>query len=236
VLHIDGDSSDQTLALSARFKKKLKLKSFNVKKRNVNYQRNFGIKKAGGEWLIFIDADSRLQSNFLQKLKSLVERVQNDKTKINRTLADQDQISPPPQDNFQLFTTWINAETPNLGDKIMTRFINFYFDLFFWLGKPVAFGAMFGVHQQVAKIISFNENQKMFEEGYFIQAANRLGFKFKILHEPTFTCSMRRVRQDGKLRVALIMARGTLLYLVGYKFTNQDEGYQMEGGTYYHKE
>lgn len=72
IIVIDDFSDDDTVKISKKFGAKVFLRKLN---NNFASQRNFGIKKTSGDWILFIDPDERVNAN----LKS--EIVQ----KINQT-------------------------------------------------------------------------------------------------------------------------------------------------------
>lgn len=74
VIISDGNSEDKTREKALEFKDRLDIKIYNSDKRNLCYQRNFGAKKAKGNYLIFIDADHRVENNFIELvLKEIAE-------------------------------------------------------------------------------------------------------------------------------------------------------------------
>ena len=75
VIVVDGHSDDNTKKAVMKFKDAFPLRFVESSRRNLSYQRNLGAEKADGEYLIFIDADSRVTPTFIQKLsKALKER------------------------------------------------------------------------------------------------------------------------------------------------------------------
>ena len=59
------------------------------------------------------------------------------------------------------------------------------------------------------------------------------GYKYKLLKEPKFTFSTRRIEKEGNLRMVGIAAQTQLNYLFGNDFNSSDFGYVMKGGKYY---
>ena len=73
ILIIDSTSKDKTkdiaLINGTRF--------YKINKNNRGLQLNYGAKKAKGEWLLFIHADSRLQFNWSRKIENIIRRDSN---------------------------------------------------------------------------------------------------------------------------------------------------------------
>lgn len=68
VIVVDGDSDDRTRHQAEQFEPYFHLTIYNVKKRNLSFQRNFGAKKSKGGFLIFLDADMRIGPTFINEL------------------------------------------------------------------------------------------------------------------------------------------------------------------------
>lgn len=212
VIHVDGSSEDKTVELAQKFASKLTINSLVVKKRNVSYQRNYGAKKARGEWVIFMDADTRIPGFYLDGLK--YQLAKNPETKV--------------------FTTWVKVDEKDarLYQAVETS-INFGFELFKNIGQEGAFGAMIGSHRSVLKTVSFNERQKVYEDAMFLNQAVGAGFVYTIFREPRYYYSLRRFKREGNLKMAGSVAILLLQFLRGADFSTQDYGYVMRGGNYY---
>ncbi len=211
VIHVDGNSEDKTVEISKTFKKKLNLSVISVNKRSVSYQRNTGAKQAFGEWIIFMDADNRLPNHFLDGIKYQV-------------------IKKP---NTDVFTCWMKTKTRNSLNLSIVKIINIGQELYRTIGKPAAPGAMIGCKKNVAKKVSFNEKSKLFEDSFFIQDAVSNGFIFNIFREPQYFFSLRRLKKEGRLKMAGRIAMIQLNYLQGSDFSKKNYGYSMNGGAYY---
>ena len=80
VLLIDDGSTDQTPELCDQFEKKYKdkIKAYHKKNGGLCDARNYGIKKAKGKYLMFVDSDGKrkkdLMSLRLMRLKSMMEQ------------------------------------------------------------------------------------------------------------------------------------------------------------------
>lgn len=211
VIHVDGNSEDKTKTVAKSFAKKIQIKTYAVKKRNVSYQRNFGVKKATGEWVIFMDADNQLAPYFLEGIKYRIVR----------------------EKDFDLFTNWVSAEMDSPMYHAICNTINLALEVYQNINRPAAFGALIGAKRQVATQIQFDEKQRVFEDGKFVQESIKKGYVFKIMRDPKFVLSMRRFRKEGTLRMVGKSAILQLQYLQNKSFEKNDFGYLMEGGGYY---
>ena len=73
IIIIDCNSEDNTRDIANLYKTKI----YNIKQKNRGLQLNIGAKKAKGEWLIFLHADSRLIQGWLKKIKSITNKGNN---------------------------------------------------------------------------------------------------------------------------------------------------------------
>lgn len=212
IVHIDGNSDDATIKKAQEFTKKLPIKSFTVKKRNVAYQRNFGTSKSNGKWILFMDADNRLPNYFLDGIKY--------------------QISLHP--TTDLFTTWVKLDDESNLNGAIERTINVGIELYRLIGKESAFGALIGVKRKIAQKIHFSEKHKIFEDAYFVQECVKNDHSFRIFREPFYYFCLRRVNREGKLKMLRQSAILCIKYLQGNDFIDNDYGYAMLGGGYQH--
>lgn len=210
VILVDGNSDDKTVLKAENFKTKLKLSIYSVKRRNVAYQRNFGAKKAKGKWVVFMDADDRLPNYFLDGLKY----------EFHKNKAD-------------LFTCWMDTSVGTQAEKTINRTVNLAFTFLNKIGVYAAVGAMIIASKKVIKTTKFPLKNRVAEDALFVETAVKNGFVFKVLTEPRYVFSSRRLRKEGYIRMLVIESRVALNYLIGDKFINSDVGYVMKGGGYY---
>lgn len=213
VIHVDGNSKDKTVAVAETYKQKLSLKTLEVQKRNVSFQRNTGGKQASGTWILFMDADNRLPHYFLDGLRYQIAK--------NRSC--------------DLFTTWITTSEKKQMYKVIVKGINAAFELLNNAGRPVSFGAFIGVKNSVFAKVQFSEKQKVVEDCLFVQDANKLGYTFSSFKEPQYIYSLRRLKKEGNLKMAYTTATVQMRFLLGDDFDKNNYGYEMKGGDYYKK-
>ena len=69
ILIIDSGSEDKTIDIASIYGAKV----YKSKKRNRGLQLDIGAKKANGEWLIFLHADTRLTHDWVGEIKSILK-------------------------------------------------------------------------------------------------------------------------------------------------------------------
>lgn len=78
ILLINDGSSDETLAICEHLAKKYRtIRLFSKENEGLSETRNFGIKKATGEYLFFLDADDLLETDALNKIEYSLESQHN---------------------------------------------------------------------------------------------------------------------------------------------------------------
>ena len=212
VIHVDGDSDDNTVSEANKFIKQLDVKSIVVNKRNVSFQRNTGAQNANGKWIIFMDSDDQLPTYFLDGIKYQIAKNKN----------------------TDIFTTWSNVNKSNSLDVSINRMLNLGLEVYKSSGNPGAMGTMIGVKTNILKEIQFDEAQKFMEDVIFVQSVCDKGYQMSIFREPRYIISMRRYEKEGTLKSIGTGALLQLKFLQGKDFQNEDR-YKMEGGSYYEK-
>lgn len=179
VIVVDGYSEDKTTDKALSYKDQINITVIESKKRNVSQQRNLGAKNSAGDWIIFVDSDSRLPKVFLQKLHDGVKKL-----------------------NPGIFSCWCNPDSKSEADHAVANFINITFDFMRVLRYPTALGALIGVKKKVfLKTKGFDEEMIYAEDGKFVRDCVATGATFKFFKEPEFTYSFRRWKKDGTLEV-----------------------------------
>ncbi len=181
--------------------------------RNVSHQRNLGAENSSGEYLLFLDADSRITPDFLQKLKY--------------------QLNKHPTDAFTCYAT---ADT---NDRAATAFItlqNLTHDFSVLVGSPYAIGACFGCKKEVfTKTGGFDPKIKHMEDSEFVKRLSKLKFRYRVFKKPTFVFSLRRQRQEGTLNLIMKLFPYYVHNLITNEYKTPDNVYPMEGGKTFTK-
>lgn len=179
VIIVDGYSQDQTKKIALDFKEKLNLRFFELKEKNVSAQRNYGAKKAKGRYLIFIDADNRVFSSFLKKLKKFIFKKKG-----------------------LIFIPQIIPDEDNVQTKLIFQFVNLLIELSQNFNKPLSAGGNLIFEKNFFDLIGgFDEKIFISEDHQIIQKAKNYGVTAKCLKNIKVKFSLRRFRKEGELTV-----------------------------------
>lgn len=178
VIHVDGQSTDNTVKIAAKLGEKLaNFKQIITPTRHVSHQRNLGTKTATGEFLLFIDADTQLPPYFIEGLSYQLHRHPSD-----------------------MFTTWSIPDSQKAGDKALVTIVNLSMEVAKLVDSPAAIGVLMGCTQKAfQKIGGFDEKVHFGEDEDFIKTGYKKHLSFKIYKEPRFIYSLRRFRKEGTL-------------------------------------
>jgi glycosyltransferase involved in cell wall biosynthesis len=210
VIVVDASSADETQERALKFSKSFPLQFYSVKKSSVSFQRNFGAQKAQGEYLIFLDADTRVNNQFIQNLyKDILKK---------RGL---------------LFLPILITSDGLSRNKILFRIINSIIEISQSSAKPLSSGgAIFLSKRLFSDLNGFNEKLYMSEDHDLVQRAREQGIKAKILKDIKVAFSMRRVRKEGQMTFLYKNFMALLFMLTNGKLSNKYFTYEMGGEGY----
>ncbi|MDH7476125.1 MAG: glycosyltransferase [Microgenomates group bacterium] len=214
VVVVDGKSDDQTKNRVLDYKKSLPLKFFQVEKRNVSYQRNYGAKKARGEYLVFLDADSKINVFFTYSLEKIIKKKKG-----------------------LIFIPYIVPDESNSETKLIFNFINFLLEIAISIGNKgiSSGGCIFFEKNFFEKIGGFDDRLFISEDHELVDRALKWGVRAKFLKEIKIKFSLRRMRKEGRLKLYFKYLQALTFYLINGKIQNKIFDYEM-GGQLYFKE
>lgn len=216
VIVVDGKSNDKTITIAKQFESKLpSLLILNSTKRHVCVQRNVGAAHANGHTLIFMDADTRISSSFLQGMKYRWET-----------------------NNCDVLTTWLIPDINTPTNNAIAFTINAFFDLQYKNNPKYLLEALIVISKHCFDAIGgFDETVHYAEGKTLIQNIIKGGFKACMVHDPVYTFSFRRVRKYGVLGITSRIARIELSDTLGLDSQHNDFShlYPMEGGSFFDK-
>src|SRR5260221_10710662 len=153
VIIVDGISEDKTADVASHFASKMPLQFFQVEKRNVSFQRNFGAKKASGKYLVFLDPDTRIPKDFTFALTHAC---------INRKLM--------------LILPSIQWDDKSRKGKILMSIVKSFIRASQVYGRPLATGGNFAIEQELFNSLGgFNEKIFISEDHDIIRRAYEKG-------------------------------------------------------------
>lgn len=197
IIVVDAYSQDGTIAQVKNRQKILpRLRFYQIPRKTVASQRNFGASKATAAHLLFLDADTILQDqNTLKKYLSEVERKKPD-----------------------LAAAPIRPLSSYWKDKIYFKGIN----IAHRLAKPVwpmALGInIYFKKRSFQKVGGFDERIIVGEDHELVQRSVKKGCKFALLKQPGIYTSVRRLEKEGRRKFTLKMMRSLVnVLLYGYR-------------------
>jgi len=209
VIIVDGASADKTREIATK-NWSIPINFFEVEKRNVSFQRNFGAKKAKGEYLVFLDADSRIYNNFTQRLKKVIDKKKG-----------------------LVFIPSLTPEKKSPQIDLIFKLINFFIELSQALPKPFSAGGSIIIEKNFfEKITGFDENTYLAEDHNLIYKANLWGVKPKYLPQIKIKFSLRRLKKEGELKLLYKYLYASIYFLTKGKIDKKIFSYSMGGQEY----
>ena len=173
IIVADADSKDKTKQIARKFGCKV-VKSGGLPA----VGRNNGAKAAKGDILLFLDADSLIENNFLENAVNDMERRKLD--------AAGSYLYP-------------------LGNRLLDRFFLGIFNVWTWITQFFYANAcgtgIFCRRRLHEKVKGFDETIKLSEDMDYAKRCGRIG-KFRMIKNSKVVYSMRRYDKEGRLRVA----------------------------------
>ena len=179
VVIVDGNSTDKTKDLAMLYEDKLNLKFYLSNRKNVAAQRNFGSEKSTGKYIIFLDADARIKHYFLKRvLKNINKR------------------------KGLLFIPFFCPDKGEDEYKPLFDLANVAVEFTNTFKKKFSLGGSIIAEKNFFELIGgFDENMYVSEDHELIQRASEWGVAARFIHDAKVAFSMRRIRQEGQLRL-----------------------------------
>lgn len=212
---VDASSVDSTRQKVKLFQRKLPLHLYNVKKKDVSYQRNIGAKKAKGTFLIFLDADARIESTFIARLTRHLNK--------NKYFIYIPDITPRPAMKRTVLLFKITNQFIKLSQKTK---------------KPIAAGGSLIMYKPIFDILggyketSLHEQNILYPEDQDILVrAKQHGIACQYINTIQVGSSLRRMEKEGWLSVVSRYTISIVEWLTFGKITKKLQ-YKMGGQVY----
>lgn len=202
VIVVDSDSDDDTRTIAQSFDDRLpQLRVHNMEQRGVGLGRNTGAELAQFERLLFLDADVRLDPDFLSSAI----------TQLNRNKLD-------------IAGVYMGARQMPLKHKLGYRLFNFGFFTTQYV-FPTAVGAcLFSTRRVHQDIDGFDEEIVLCEDCDYVKRA-AMTWRFRFLNL-SFQFDPRRLDQDGVFKTGATYLKANIRRLVSGEMRNNEMNYQ----------
>ena len=179
VVVVDGKSKDRTVAVANTFIDKLPLTVAASEKTGVSAQRNMGATIGKADWLVFVDADSVLLPNFIERIGVYIDTK---RTKI--------------------FTSWLKADSDTAGESIGGFLLNMSIEGAILIDRPWAPGPLTVVKRDIFdEVGGYDEDASYGEDHDLSMKIYKRGIPFDVLREILYIYSLRRFRKEGSVKV-----------------------------------
>lgn len=210
VIVVDGESVDTTVQKAKDYAEKLNITVIVTDKKNVSHQRNLGAKEAKGHYLIFLDADMRVNMNFIAQIKKYVDK--------SKHLIYIPYHKPH------------HGEAPDQFIQSMTAVIA---ELSHHTNIPFTFGPGVVIQQHFFHHLGGYDEQIFAEDQEIIQRAKKQGVQAKILPKVLVKYSMRRFKREGRLNVLKKYFQASIEIMTKGKVDKEKIAYEMGGKANY---
>lgn len=210
VIIVDGKSEDKTLQITERFAKKITIHTLTSPKRKVAFQRNYGAKNAKGDFVIFLDADSRVEPKFLKTIDSYIQKYKH-----------------------LVYIPAIAFDEKQYEYTFIQNFINFILETSQFLNKPFSNGGSIIMQKNVFEFLGgFNEKLYISEDHEIIQRAKECGISAKFIKDISVVFSLRRISKEGKLTLLSKYVYAAFQTMLKGKIEDKIFNYEMGGQEY----
>lgn len=209
----DGYSKDKTKEAVNEFKKRLNVKFYQTKLKNAAAQRNYGATKSSESYLVFLDADTRINSTFLKKVKKIIIK--------KKGLA---------------FIPYFLPDKEYKQYKSLFDLSNLLVEFSQNLPKRFSLGGNMIIERNFFNIIGgFDEKLFMAEDHELIQRISQWGVEVKFIRKAKTYFSLRRMKKEGQIKFFYKYFVSTARRIFSGEIKDKIFDYQM-GGQVYEKE
>lgn len=178
IIVTDNFSKDKTKDCIKSFQKTLKINFVLTKQKNVAAQRNYGANKAKGDYLVFLDADTRVNPTFLKKVKKVILKKKG-----------------------LLFLPYLLPDKEYKQYKPIFDLSNILVELSHSLPKRFSLGGSMIIEKNFFYLIGgFDDKLFIAEDHELIQRAFSWGVNSKFIKEAGTYFSLRRMKKEGQLK------------------------------------
>jgi len=179
IIIVDGKSEDKTKEKVMKYQGELEIKFITSPKRSIGFQRNYGLKFAKHDSLIFFDADIVIEKDFLEKIRKYLEKNRAD-----------------------VLTSWFEPLSVKRRDKIIFNVFNVYLEAIKFISPGGGGAFIYAKRKPFLKVGGFSEEIVLGEDFDLIKRMDKKGYRYKLVRKPRIKVSVRRLNKEGRLRYA----------------------------------
>ena len=215
VIVADNQSKDKTKEAALTFKDRLPIQFFEHKGINVAAQRNFGVQKAVGRYLIFLDADTGINTSFIKKMKKVIIKKKG-----------------------LVFIPYVNPMEKKAYPEmeLIYPLINLVVEVSQNFNKALSAGGNMVWEKNFFNLVGgFDEKLTITEDHDIIRKAHLWGVKVQVIHSVQVKFSLRRMKREGRLKLFYKVLISHFHLFFNDKLKKKLFDYEM-GGHLYKKE
>lgn len=185
VIHVDADSEDKTCEMVHSFSQKLPIRTIVSPKRNLSFQRNLGAEHATGQYLIFIDADTRIPDKLF--LKSVATEIK--------------------KSHYLIYLPKVTIAEMYKTLSVLWSFYCKSIEVSQYFSTPLPspglaiFERHFFTHIGGYTISAKHDEKKLFlEDQEILVRAKKMGVSGRVIHSTHYMYSLRRAQREGWLQ------------------------------------
>ena len=213
VIIVDGGSEDKTEEVAKKYSERLKLSFYEHHRRNVSFQRNFGVANSQGKYMLFLDADSRISPTFIKIATKIINKEKG-----------------------LIFIPYIIPGEKNYQLELVFKLANYLAEYSHSIGRPFSTGGNMIVEKNCFQLIGgFPEDVFISEDHGLILKAFKWGIRGKFMRKAKVKFNLRRMKKEGiRLWYKNLVAIAHIL--LKRKIYKKAFEYEMGGHVYLDKE
>ena len=213
---VDDGSTDATKTIATHYQEKdNRFRTYNRPEnlpKGPSSARNFGLEKAKGDYVVFLDSDDLLSANCLENRLLFATNFQN----FDFWIFKMNMFETVPNNNGQLFNT-----LPGTDDELIFYKYEFYSGRF-----PFAVTCSFWKRNSLAALGGFDESMCMLEDPDFHLRALKLGLQPKTAINLEPDCFYRIIndigRVDKRRQYSTIATKSNIYFFVKHYEPNNE--------------
>ncbi len=206
----DGGSTDETVQRAKSYEDRLSIHTHVSKEGNVAHQRNLAAAYAKGQYLVFLDADSRVESDFVETLEDVVMRRPHG-----------------------IYITYFHPDSNSWVLRTSYWLMNHFVALTRFAPRPLSSVGSVMIERAVfERIGGYDESIYVGEDHNLLRRARQSGATVQAAHTIRVTFSLRRIRHEGMLRSLYILVFGIGYALFKGDIRRKYFSYDMGGAQY----